>query len=147
MERPHVLLVDDNEATCTLVTALLQRDFSIDVATDGGEAIERLKTKRYAAVVLDLLMPQMDGFTVLDYLKENDPAVLRRVLVLTAALTRPTLDRVRAYPVCDVIAKPFEIETLLDAVRACAGSDGSLAHGLSSGVLLLLAEFIGRRLM
>src|SRR6476659_559018 len=53
VEKPHVLLADDNEATCTLLTALLQREFEVAIATDGNEAIERLRTRRYAALLLD----------------------------------------------------------------------------------------------
>ena len=62
VEKPHVLLADDNEATCTLLTALLHRDFNVEAAFDGQETMERLRTRRYAVLLLDLRMPQADGF-------------------------------------------------------------------------------------
>jgi putative two-component system response regulator len=147
MDKPRVLLVDDNEATCTLVTALLQREFTVDAARDGREAIERLTTKRYGAVILDLLMPEMDGFAVLDYLLENDAIMLHRVLVLSAAVTPGRMERLRRYTVGGILFKPFELDTLLIAVKECAGSGRpSGLSGLSHGVLLFLADFLGRRL-
>src|SRR5882757_5555094 len=102
VEKPSVLLADDNEATCTLITALLHRDFNVEIALDGREAIERLRTRRYAALLLDLRMPQMDGFAVLDFLKEHQPAMLASVLVVTAALTTREIQRAESYGVCGI---------------------------------------------
>jgi len=147
VEKPFVLLADDNEGTRTLITALLQNEFTLDHATNGQEAIEKLKHRRYAAVLLDLLMPLADGYAVLDHLTAERPEILRRVLVVTAAITNRELQRVRDYAVCDVIAKPFEVESLLAAVRRCADlPDEPFLRGplLSGGVLLLLAEMLRR---
>lgn len=147
-EKPFLLLVDDNEPTCTLMTALLHKDFDIDIAGDGFEAIEKLRTKSYSAMILDLLMPHLDGYGVLDYLKASNPEMLRRVLVVTAALTRSDMTRVHHYDVCAVISKPFEVEILLNAVKRCCDPSPS-ARGtfLSSSVILLLADLLRQRLM
>ncbi|MGN6183222.1 MAG: response regulator [Thermoanaerobaculia bacterium] len=85
-EKPLVLLADDNEATCTLITAILQNEFLVETAHDGMEAIEKLKSRQYAAVLLDLLMPVTDGYAVLDFLSQDRPELLSRVLVVTASL-------------------------------------------------------------
>jgi CheY-like chemotaxis protein len=147
VEKPFVLLADDNEATCTLITALLQADFVVDVASDGDEAIEKLKSRQYAAILLDLLMPLVDGYAVLAFLKEHHPGLLRRVLVVTASLSSRHLQRVEEYDVYGVISKPFEVEALQAAVREIAGDDDSPpTRGLllSSGVILLLGELLKR---
>ena len=147
-EKPFILLVDDNEPTCTLMTALLQKDFAIDVASDGLEAIEKLKTNSYGAIILDLLMPQLDGYGVLDFLKEHNPNMLHRVLVVTASLTRNDIARVHSYNVCTLISKPFEVDTLLSAVRQCVEvTPSGRAAILSSGMILLLSELLRTRLM
>jgi DNA-binding response OmpR family regulator len=146
-DKPIVLLVDDNEPTCTLMTALLQKDFAVDVATDGLEAIEKLRINAYSAIILDLLMPQVDGYAVLDFLKENNPVVLHSVLVVTAALTRRDMDRVQGYDVCAVIGKPFEIDAVLNAVKQCADPTPSSGNLITSGVILLLADLLRQRLM
>lgn len=148
MEKPLVLVADDNEATCTLITALLQNDFAVDIASDGQEAIEKLKRRQYAAVLLDLLMPIADGYAVLDHLQHDSPGMLSRVLVVTASLSPREMNRVRGYPVCAVIAKPFEVEALQIAVRQCAGLGSEpFLRGplLSGGMLLLLAAEVLRR--
>lgn len=148
MERPLVLLADDNDATCALVAAILQRDFDLDIATDGLEAVEKLRIREYASILLDLRMPHIDGFGVLEFLASDRAELMRRVLVLTASLTKQELDRVGRFPVAGVIAKPFEVETLLAAVRECASANGNHGHigpFLSSGVILLLGELLRNR--
>ena len=149
VEKPFVLLIDDNEETCTLITAVLHRDFAIDVAGDGNEAIEKLRTNHYAAIILDLRMPQADGFSVLEFLKENDPRTLRSVLVVTAALTATEMARTKTFDVCSIISKPFDVEALLEAVKQCAspGEGNPIGNVISSGVILLLADLIRQRLM
>lgn len=149
MEKSPVLVVDDNEATCTLITALLQRDFQVDAVNDGLDAIDRLKTKNYAAILLDLRMPNGDGYAVLDHLKEHRPAALPSVIVLTASLGQKEMARVRAYDICAVVAKPFEVESLLALVKQCAGTDSGYrgASILSSGVIILIADLLRQRLM
>lgn len=151
MERPLVLLADDNDATCALVAAILQRDFDLDIATDGQEAVEKLRVRDYGSILLDLRMPHIDGFGVLEFLANERPELIHRVLVLTASLTKQELDRVRTLPIAGIIAKPFEVEQLLDAVKQCS-ADGD-GHGplrgplISSGMILLLADFLRNRLL
>jgi CheY-like chemotaxis protein len=151
VEKPYVLLADDNEATCTLITALLRHDFHVDVATDGREAIDRLRTRRYQAVLLDLRMPIVDGFAVLDFLKEHRPEALPNVLVVTAALSSGELERANAYGVCAIVTKPFDVETLRARVKECAATDDGIALGpvlCSSGpMILLLADLLRQRLL
>jgi CheY-like chemotaxis protein len=147
LEKPLVLLAEDNEATCTLIRAILRSDFEVDVVHDGGDAIEKLKACAYAVVLLDLHMPVSDGFAVLDFLRQERPEMLSRVLIVTAALAVADMERVRRYSVAGVIAKPFEVDVLYAAVRACAGSSGpEFIRGplFASGVLLLLAEVLRR---
>lgn len=148
MERPLVLLADDNDATCALVAAILQRDFALDIATDGFEAIEKLRVREYASILLDLRMPHVDGFGVLDFLTAERPELLGRVLVLTASLSRQEIGRVGTFAVAGVIPKPFEVETLLAAVRQCASGDGHPPHLgplFSSSMILLVGELLRNR--
>jgi len=147
VEKPFVLLADDNEATCILITALLQSEFAVEVASDGGEAIEKLKRRQYAAIVLDLLMPVVDGYAVLEFLRTEHPHLLGRVLVVTAALGAREMERVSGYDVCGVVAKPFEVDALFNAVRQCAGDTGEphlRGPLITGGMLLLLAEVLKR---
>jgi CheY-like chemotaxis protein len=151
LDQPYVLVVDDNEPTCTLLTALLHRDFNVDIAFDGQEAIDRLRNRQYAAILIDLRMPHADGFAALDFLKAHQPQMLASVLIVTASLGREELERARAYGVCAIITKPFEVDTLLAAVKKCVFPDegSSLGPVLCSGgpMILLLADLLRQRLM
>ena len=153
VEKPHVLLADDNEATCILITALLQREFVVEIAHDGRATIDKLTTRRYAALLLDLRMPQMDGFTVLEHLRDTQPEMLPNTLVVTAALTERDLARARSFPICELIGKPFDIDHFLTAVRRCAGVEGPEGARLgnvlvsSGSMILLIADLLRQRLM
>jgi CheY-like chemotaxis protein len=131
-ERPAVLLVDDNDATCTLVATILKGLYRVDVAGDGEQAVERLKTARYAAILLDLKMPHYDGYDVLEFLRQKDPQVLPRVLVFTAALTERDLKRVGEYPICGIVRKPFDVDDLLAEVKKCVRGKVSRSPGRPS---------------
>jgi hypothetical protein len=68
------------------------------------------------------------------------------VLVVTASLGAREMQKVSAYEVSGIIAKPFEVDIVLNAVRRCAGVSGSSMRGplISGGMLLLLAEVLKR---
>ena len=143
LEKPFVLIAEDNEATCTLLIALLRNDFTVETARDGGEAIAKLTSRRYAAVLLDLLMPRSDGYDVLEFVKNERPEMLSRILVVTASLTAVQMQRVQAYAICGVIRKPFDVDVLLEAVKTCASDDGNgrtKAAFFPTGMILLLAD-------
>jgi CheY-like chemotaxis protein len=149
-EKPTVLLVDDNYETCTLITAVLQRDFQVETAGDGRETIEKLRIKQYAAILLDLLMPLADGFSVLDFLKSNNPEALRTVLVVTAVLTRREIERAKSYGICGIISKPFDVDALREAVRQCVDPAGPRKLGdvfCSTPMIFLIADLLRQRLL
>lgn len=141
MEKPLVLVAEDNDATAALIRALLRNEFRVDRVCDGREAIERLKSGSYTVVLLDLLMPGADGFLVLEYLNAERPELLERVIVVTAAVTPRELQRLEGYRIRGVIAKPFDVEVLQDEVRRCQSRDGDgpwRTTLITSGMLLLL---------
>ncbi len=150
MDKPYVLVIDDNEPTCTLITAVLRRDFAVESAGDATEAIEKLRTNSYTVILLDLRMPNVDGFAVLDHLKATKPGMLCRVLVVTALMKAAEMERARSYGICGVVSKPFEIDTLLEAVKQCAGDiDGGKLTNVfcsSTPMILLLADLLRQRL-
>jgi DNA-binding response OmpR family regulator len=116
---PLVLVVDDDASLRTLLRVLLsRRHFRADDACDGAEAIEMLRTREYAAVLLDLMMPRVNGFEVIWHLKAQQPELLERVTVLTTA-SETTMRAVDRSLVHSVIRKPFDIGTLVSVVADC----------------------------
>lgn len=149
MEKPWVLVAEDNAATRSLINALLRKDFSVDTAGDGMEAIAKLECRQYAVIILDLLMPHLDGFAVLNFLTEKHPDLLRRVVVVTAALAPQEMDRVGDYDIFTLIAKPFEVEILLATVRHCAGGADIVSRMpiIATGMFFLVADLLRHKLM
>lgn len=113
----RILIVDDDDAIRALVlTVLRRRGYLLDSARNGVEALEKLSSCRYSLVVLDLMMPRLSGYEVLEHL-EQQPAVLRPlVLVLTAGLEPKPFD---GSFVIGTMHKPFDIELLVDTVSGC----------------------------
>ncbi len=118
----RILIVDDDPVTLAFAARALERDsFHVDRAHDGVEAIEKLKANEYSVIVLDILMPKLDGFGVLHYLSENRPELRQRVLIITA-LPGDQLAATKLEGICGVMNKPVEASELCARVRACAAS-------------------------
>lgn len=117
-EQRQVLIVDDDASVRDmLTTAFRLRSLEIDVAADGREALELLRERRYTVIVLDLIMPVVDGFGVLEGMDAIADSPV--VLVLTGA-DRQMLDRLDAKRIHGVVRKPFDPDELASLVVACA---------------------------
>jgi DNA-binding NtrC family response regulator len=113
-----VLIVDDDDAIRTLVERVLRREkFIVESARDGHEAIEKLSRNDYATVLLDLMMPRVDGLGVLRFLETERPQCAKKVIVMTANL-HGAAEAARARAV-RVLSKPFDIRQLVAHVREC----------------------------
>ena len=118
-----VLVVDDDEAIRNLVVRVLRREqYETAEAVHGGEALDRLRERPFAAVVLDLMMPVMTGIEVIRYLETHDDAGAPCVIVMTAAGERE-LRQVQSASVHAVLRKPFDVAALIAAVRDCRRHD------------------------
>lgn len=116
----RVLVVDDDQSIRQLVYTIVERErFNVDCAADGAEAIELLKQHQYSVILLDLMMPRVDGFGVIEYLRQQavDPKPI--VLVMTAYADQK-FKEVDATIVAGVLRKPFEVAELGNLVRLCA---------------------------
>jgi len=115
----RVLVVDDDENTRHLLVSLLrQRGLAVDEAVDGGEAIDFLRRNEYAVVLLDLLMPRADGFTVLEAMKSEAVKSHPVMLVVTGA-DRSVVDRLDPQRIHGIVRKPFDPQELVALVVAC----------------------------
>ena len=118
----RVLIVDDDEPIRVMLSAIIkQNGFTVETARDGKEAIEKLKTGSYQAVLLDLMMPHVNGYDVLKHLRQSNPDLLRRTIVATAVPERELKTKLTD-PVYKVHSKPFELPQLLADLRLCAAS-------------------------
>jgi CheY-like chemotaxis protein len=129
--RQRVLVADDDQSIRQLVCTIVKREnLVVDAAADGREAIEFLGKHEYAVVLLDLMMPRLDGFGVITWLKENPLPVKPIVLVITAYADQ-RFKEVDSDFVSGIIRKPFEIADLGNLIRLCvAGFNEELSQKL-----------------
>jgi DNA-binding response OmpR family regulator len=95
--------------------------YRVDVASDGVEAVLKLGVIEFDVIILDLMMPNLDGFSLIETLAANDPSRLRRIIVTSAASPAVIRERMKGQPF-DVLPKPFDIAELSARVRACVAA-------------------------
>jgi two-component system copper resistance phosphate regulon response regulator CusR len=111
-----MLVVDDEQRICRFVARALEGcGFSVDTAGDGVDALRCIEANDYAVIVLDLLMPGIDGYEVLRRVVEADSA--QRVLVLSAVGDVESRVRCLRIGAVDYLAKPFAIAELVERVK------------------------------
>ncbi len=116
---PRVLIADDESSIRLLVSRVLKRaGFDPVEATDGQDAIEHLDAEKYDVLVLDLMMPRVDGFGVVDHLIETQPRMMEKTVVMTAFPKAAAKERL--HHLCCILSKPFEVAELISLVRECA---------------------------
>ena len=102
-----------------IVTMVLQRHgYRLEAASDGLEAVLKLGVSDYDVIVLDLMMPNLDGFTFLETIAHDQPERLRKVIVTSAASPSVIRERMADGPF-RLLPKPFDIHELVHAVQSC----------------------------
>lgn len=118
-----VLIVDDELDTLELIKLVLESaGFSTVLASNGMEALEKIKKVKIDLVLLDIMMPDMDGWEVFRRIKENDSKI--PIAILTAKAQN--IDRLLGLHVLkaeDYITKPFGKNELIDKVKKLTGTD------------------------
>ncbi len=123
--RPRALVVEDDSVTRNLLLQLLlNAGCDVDQATDGAQAIEKLSAERYAVILLDIVLPKLSGTEVMDFLREQDPEALERVIVVTGL----NVEEIRKlFPtVCHALGKPVIPTRLLASVQKCLAMQSAL---------------------
>lgn len=114
----RILVVDDDQAVRTLVRTVLERaGYEVTTARDGREAISLLAASDYDVVLLDVVMPRLDGLGVVDELRRSNVAVLSHTYLLSGG----DADALVNLPIRGVIPKPFDINSLVAETKDCIG--------------------------
>jgi len=116
--RPTLLLVDDVVANIDMLISALGEDYSVRVATDGAQALDSVKKALPDLILLDVMMPGIDGFEVCRRLKD-DPATQDIPIIFITALNE-TLYKIKGFSLgaVDYVSKPFQIEEVRARVNA-----------------------------
>ena len=132
----RILLAEDERSLSRAVTALLERShYAVDAVYDGHEALDYLESGNYDALILDIMMPKMDGMEVLRRLRQQGNSI--PVLMLTAR--GEVEDKVLGLDsgANDYLTKPFATEELLARLRAITRQSVQLSSQLTFGNLSL----------
>lgn len=117
-EGRRILVVDDDLAIRVLLQAVLKRmNLEVDLAEDGQEGLARLDDGQYDLVLLDLMMPRMNGYEFIEGVSKSSTS-RPHIIVFTAAGKRG-VDRIPPDKICNSILKPFDLETFLDLIQSC----------------------------
>lgn len=120
--KKRALVVDDDDPIRTMLAKVVERqNLEVDTARDGVEAIERIDQDGYSVILLDLMMPRIDGWGVLQHIQEHHPEKLACTIIASAV---PESEILRSFdiPVYSIHAKPFDMTRLIADIHACVGS-------------------------
>jgi signal transduction histidine kinase len=118
LEKAPILVVDDEYGPRESVAFTLSTEFQVDTAERAREALVKVRQREFAAVVLDIRMPEMDGIRALEEIRKIDPFV--SVIMLTGYGTLLTAQQAIAGGANQYLRKPPDVEELLSAVRSQA---------------------------
>lgn len=115
-----VMIVDDDKMTCNLIKKIFEKKYDVVLAHNGEEAIELLKNtddkmnikNNLSCIFLDLIMPVLDGFSVLDYLSDNNYLSKLPVIIISGNYDKETRNRAYSYQIADMLEKPFNVQVI-----------------------------------
>lgn len=119
--RNIILVADDSEVVRMFVKKIFDEKFRLVSATNGEEAINIIKEheidNKIKCILLDLNMPKVDGFAVLDYINEKDLFLKSPVSIISGDTTSEAINKAFSYPIVDMINKPFSEEKIQQIVE------------------------------
>jgi DNA-binding response OmpR family regulator len=120
--RPLVLIADDDPDILALVRFRLERDgYEVLSAPDGETALDLALARTPDLAVLDVMMPRLDGYEVTRRLREHGPTTTIPIILLTARVQEPDLERGFEAGADDYVTKPFSPQALGERVQAALG--------------------------
>ena len=118
-----ILVVDDSPLVSNFVKKIFSVNYDVLIASDGQKAIDIINDenvrKQIKTCLLDLNMPNVNGFDVMDYFKEKGFFVRTPVAIISGAEDEMSLDKAKAYPIVDVLPKPFNERDVQRVVEKC----------------------------
>jgi DNA-binding response OmpR family regulator len=120
--RPLVLVADDDPDILALVRFRLERDgYEVLSAPDGETALDLALARTPDLAVLDVMMPRLDGYEVTRRLREHGPTTGIPIILLTARVQEPDLERGFEAGADDYVTKPFSPQALGERIQAALG--------------------------
>lgn len=115
-----ILVVDDSSVVISFVKKIFDQEYEVITAVDGAQALQIIEQEpkgSIAAMLLDIMMPNVNGFGVLEYFKNHSLFQQIPVSIITGAYTKEVIDIVKQYDIVDLLAKPFNEKNVKDVVE------------------------------
>lgn len=114
----NILIIDDNEQITKMISSFLDMsNHECTVVNEGKEGMELIKTNQYDSILLDLAMPEFDGYSILETLKKEDPSQLSKIIILTASnIPIDTVRKFKDLGIASCLQKPVDIDQLLSKI-------------------------------
>jgi len=130
MTKLKLLIIEDEQAILQgLVDVFVFHGFEVDSAADGKEGLEKALTGEYALILLDIMLPTLDGYTICNKIREQDRN--QPIIMLTAKASEQDIIMGLTLGADDYIAKPFSVRELVLRVNAVLKRNHQQEHGIS----------------
>ena len=125
-----ILVVDDSNIIRNFVKRIFNEKYNVGTAKDGEEAIRIINANKdndyIEAILLDLNMPKVDGFAVLEFMRQNNLLEKMPVSIISGDSSKETIDRAFTYKIVDMLSKPFNeqnIKSVIEKTLIYSGKD------------------------
>ena len=114
-----IIVADDSMIIRNIIEKALNDEYVILKATNGKEAIKHITDKKYDIVgmLLDLNMPESDGFIVLNYFKNNNLFKKYPIVIISGDDTKETIEKAFTYDIVDMLNKPFSSDNIKNMIN------------------------------
>lgn len=120
-DKKTILVVDDSTIVRNFVKKIFSSEYEVGTAKDGQEALDIIAANRdnenIVAILLDLNMPKVDGFAVLDYMQDNNLLTVIPVSIISGDSSKDTIDKAFTYQIVDMLGKPFNEASVKSVVE------------------------------
>ncbi len=122
MDRKKILLVDDSSTVLLMEKMILSKsEYDVVTARDGMEGVDKARSERPDLILMDVVMPRMDGFEAVRKLREDDTTRSIPVIMVTTRGELQSVETGYASGCSDYVTKPINGLELLTKVRSCLG--------------------------
>ena len=116
-----ILIVEDNELNMKLFFDILTyQTFEVEKSFDGLDAYNKLKENKYDLVILDIQLPKLDGFSLIEKLKYEN-IILPSIIVVSACAMDSDKQKAKDYGIFDYLTKPIDINNFIKTVKEKLG--------------------------
>src|ERR1700752_3072480 len=122
MKREKILIVDDAETVLLMERMILSREYDLVTARDGREAVAKASAERPDLILLDIVMPVMDGFDACSKVREQQNTSEIPVILVTPRGEPANVERGYRSGCTDYVTKPVDSVQLLAKIRNCLGN-------------------------